>query len=516
MAEEKIFVGRKAELEEFKKVLAEPGGQAVLVVGQAGMGKTWLVNKMAEATENHPELKCGWVRYEVTPTDSVDSTMALMMDNAFETAQVIEKSQDATPRRLEQWRAFLNVFGIGDLMLSLRRDSAKNTREQFLERLELISGRMEKNQRAVFIIDPEKYMQKESDQSWAIVVKQLPEKIKFIFAQRPNDALISDNNFRGMSNVFCVPDYRLGPLEQGAVNDLINEREKETKYKSGALHDAMSKYEGHPYAIQAAFNLLAADTKLEELPQDPTNERIAEAQWKKLSGINVKAIKLFKGYAILQVAVPDDVLIAVSRLAGDDIIHLLADNYLGGLVREEGAGRRIYHTILADYILGQIGEGEGEEYHRRAVEVYREKLRKAEREQTKPDALAAMRLAEHVLAAEGEGAFVMAVLNESGKILKNLGLLDAVESSLLRALGFVEKGSAEEAMVLGNLGLIYETRGELDKAEEMHKKSLEIEKKLGRLEGMAAQYGNLGVIYYTRGKLAQAEEMHRKSLEIAK
>jgi len=150
------------------------------------------------------------------------------------------------------------------------------------------------------------------------------------------------------------------------------------------------------------------------------------------------------------------------------------------------------------------------------VEVYREKLRKAEREQTKPDALAAMRLAEHVLAAEGEGAFVMAVLNESGKILKNLGLLDAVESSLLRALGFVEKGSAEEAMVLGNLGLIYETRGELDKAEEMHKKSLEIEKKLGRLEGMAAQYGNLGVIYYTRGKLAQAEEMHRKSLEIAK
>lgn len=49
MAEEKIFVGRKAELEEFKKVLAEPGGQAVLVVGQAGMGKTWLINKMAEA-----------------------------------------------------------------------------------------------------------------------------------------------------------------------------------------------------------------------------------------------------------------------------------------------------------------------------------------------------------------------------------------------------------------------------------------------------------------------------------
>ena len=33
----------------------------------------------------------------------------------------------------------------------------------------------------------------------------------------------------------------------------------------------------------------------------------------------------------------------------------------------------------------------------------------------------------------------------------------------------------------GNLGLIYRTRGELDRTEEMHKKSLAIEEKLGRL-----------------------------------
>jgi len=54
--------------------------------GQAGVGKTWLINKMAEVAENYPCLKCGWVRYEVTPTDSVDSTMVLMVDNAFEAA----------------------------------------------------------------------------------------------------------------------------------------------------------------------------------------------------------------------------------------------------------------------------------------------------------------------------------------------------------------------------------------------------------------------------------------------
>jgi len=56
MDEEKIFVGRKAELEQFKEVLKNPKGQAVLVVGQAGMGKSWLVNKMAEIAENQLKL----------------------------------------------------------------------------------------------------------------------------------------------------------------------------------------------------------------------------------------------------------------------------------------------------------------------------------------------------------------------------------------------------------------------------------------------------------------------------
>ena len=39
MAEGKIFVGKKTELEQFKEVLKNPKGQAVLVVGQAERNK---------------------------------------------------------------------------------------------------------------------------------------------------------------------------------------------------------------------------------------------------------------------------------------------------------------------------------------------------------------------------------------------------------------------------------------------------------------------------------------------
>ncbi|HLB73167.1 MAG TPA: hypothetical protein VJJ98_04035 [Sedimentisphaerales bacterium] len=58
-------------------------------------------------------MKCGWVRYEVTPNDTPDSIMALMIDNAFDAGQVKEKSFDGTKRTAEQWRSFhLNSSGL--------------------------------------------------------------------------------------------------------------------------------------------------------------------------------------------------------------------------------------------------------------------------------------------------------------------------------------------------------------------------------------------------------------------
>lgn len=221
MTATRTFVGRRVELKEFVRVLEDPRGQAVVVVGQIGIGKTWLLNKMAEVAKSHSGLRCGVVKYEVTPTDGVDSIMELMMDHAFEAGHVEERSLDGTHRRLEQWRSLLNVLNLGNLVMSLRRDPAKNARDQFLERLRLISSRMAENDRALFIIDPEKYMQVDSDQCWAVVVRDLPDRIKLIFAQRPDDALYSSEAFGNLKNVFHIPSRSLEPLDSEAVDDLL-------------------------------------------------------------------------------------------------------------------------------------------------------------------------------------------------------------------------------------------------------------------------------------------------------
>ena len=263
------------------------------------------------------------------------------------------------------------------------------------------------------------------------------------------------------------------------------------------------------------MNLIERTQSIEGLPDDPTEEGIAEGQWEVVRDAGDDAMQLFEAYSILEVAVPDDVVECVSELSTTTKKRLQNDKYLLGLLRNEAGDRRIYHSILADYILGQMSEAEKKEYHKRAVGVYRKKLAKTRKEQVKPDELAAVRLPEHVLATEGKEAFVYAFIDECTKPLFNLGLLDAAVSLSERALGIAKKSSAEQAMVLGNLGLIYQARGELDKAEEMHKKSLEIDEKLDRLEGMVNSYGNLGLIYEMRGELDKAEEIHKKSIDIA-
>ena len=72
------------------------------------------------------------------------------------------------------------------------------------------------------------------------------------------------------------------------------------------------------------------------------------------------------------------------------------------------------------------------------------------------------------------------------------------------------------AIQYDNLGNLYQTRGDLDGAEELYGKALTIFEALGHKEGMATQYGNLGLLYEKRGDLDRAEEMRQKASALEK
>jgi len=520
MGSERIFVGRKSELERFGEVLAELRGQAVVVVGNRGMGKTWLVDEMGEAAYGELDLECGWVRYEVTPNDTPNSIMALMMDNAFDAA-VSGGAVKNPGRRKKQWLALLKTMvpkggGMAELAKSLGWDVARNTREQFLERLGLISRLMPENGRAIFVVDPEKYMCKDSDQDWAIVVRGLPERIKFVFAQRPEDVIAGSEVFEALDNVVMIPEGGLGPFDEAEVVELAGASlANEGAQQKIEIKEWAKESDRVPYTVGGAVRLLGESSiGADELAKYLTEEEIVKAEWRGICDKGDEAKELFEAYAVLEVGVPGDVVEVVSRIDAMARMRLEKDRFLRGLLREEEGGKRIYHAILADFVLDQIGQQEKEAYHSRAVGVYRGKLAQAKKEQRKPDELSAVRLAEHVLATHGEKAFVEAFVNECTQPLVNLGLLDAAMGLSERGLGVVEKGSGWEAAILGNLGLLHTNKNELDKAEEMGLKSLEIYEKLGSQGGMANCYGCLGLIYRDKNELEKAEEMFKESLAI--
>jgi Cdc6-like AAA superfamily ATPase len=92
------------------KVLRDPRGQAVLVVGQPGMGKTTLVNKMVEMAGQHPKRIYGSVCHEVTPNNSPYSTMEAMIEDAYRAA---DTSQPFMAKgKPKQWHALFKSLGV--------------------------------------------------------------------------------------------------------------------------------------------------------------------------------------------------------------------------------------------------------------------------------------------------------------------------------------------------------------------------------------------------------------------
>ena len=136
-----------------------------------------------------------------------------------------------------------------------------------------------------------------------------------------------------------------------------------------------------------------------------------------------------------------------------------------------------------------------------------------------PELDKAERLAEEGQLTDAEVIFARAISSASdptafiryGDFLNRVGRLVQAEEMYRKVLGLSGPDKDEwTAAAYGGLGLIAGSRGHLDQAEELHRKSLQINEQLGHREGMATAYGNLGGIAQTRSDLEQAEELYRK------
>ena len=165
----------------------------------------------------------------------------------------------------------------------------------------------------LFLLDSEKYMHPDSEEPWTVVVRDLPPRIKLLFAQRPDDFLASSFEFGRLDNVVRIPDGPLDKLDPDAVDELIDLCQQGTSYSTEELSTHLAEAEGHPYVVVGSLDLLLKGSRLDELPSDPG--RIAEEQWNKVCDLGEEAERLFQAHAVLEVPVPDDVVREVAELS---------------------------------------------------------------------------------------------------------------------------------------------------------------------------------------------------------
>jgi tetratricopeptide (TPR) repeat protein len=106
----------------------------------------------------------------------------------------------------------------------------------------------------------------------------------------------------------------------------------------------------------------------------------------------------------------------------------------------------------------------------------------------------------------------------SGNTLYFTGHLDAALSHYRRALELERRLNRPEGMAvdLGNIGIVYNSRGALDSALVYYRESLALNRQLDQPEGMAEQLGNIGVVYGMRGALDSALVYYRQALALSR
>ncbi|MCG8330262.1 MAG: tetratricopeptide repeat protein, partial [Chitinophagales bacterium] len=109
--------------------------------------------------------------------------------------------------------------------------------------------------------------------------------------------------------------------------------------------------------------------------------------------------------------------------------------------------------------------------------------------------------------------------------LGNIGLIYRIKGELEEALKYHKEALVlhkkigylqGEANQLGNIGLIYSAKGELEEALKYHKEALQIDRQIGYLQGEANQLGNIGLIYSAKGELEEALKYHKEALVLNK
>jgi tetratricopeptide (TPR) repeat protein len=512
----KHFVGRQDELRQFGELLQEAPGQTILLSGKPGMGKTMLLDRMAGFGHRQSDVRMGLIRYNVKSSDSADAVMEKIMVHAFEAVNTRKAGSHYNDMRMEQWFSFFKKIlpdadDNNDISKSFRYKPESGIRSQFLEKLRFLSHIMSEYARAVFFIDTDKKLRPKYEEAWIDVLGELPPGIKFVFAYPVDSDNPPDN---GTSPLYKLSNHKeifVSPLDISAVSELIEQYEDEISFPKQEIEKLLSIYRGHPYMLSAALELLQDKIRPSILPKSAEVEKMVEKQ---IQHILIKygedAIHILEILSIINWPVGGRIIDSLIEINTQKRMEILNSHYISGLLMKEGWRCTLYHSFLRLGILKGIDRVKDAQYHGQIADLYLHLP-----VNTRTGEQATEGLMKHLRRSESESRFVYSFINVCTPRLINLSLYEtAINQS--RLLLSNHKSSKElEGALLANLGIIYKTKGQLRKAEQVIRKLLETHRRINNLKGMSNAYISMGEIFHLKGDIKHAKNMFLNGLNFS-
>ncbi len=447
------FVGRAEELRQVGEALE--GKQHVVVWGAAGIGKTALAIEVAHRQSWRFPGGALWLSCQGgTPFDTLLNTMGAFCG--------IDLSQEDPAQKPSRVRALLAM----------------------------LSGEC--------LVVWDNYEDVMEDAEVARFVRDLPPNCRSLVTSRVDPEIL------GWRVV------RLGGLAAGDMAFLFLLLVEDvggqvvTQGDAGAIEPMVDFLEGHPLAL-TLIAPLTARRRLSRL--------WAELQKQPLKGVEAslnlscdalsEELKaLFARLSVFAIAFEEEAAEALGGTIGE-----LEQLVRRALVRFDGV-RYGYHPLVRQYAYKQLENPQ--QVERLAAEYLQGKLT-SEKGGTPDEALEECDLWERAGEWEEFAKWAHALM-ESG--LHRQGYWGEIMARLERAQVAVAEHLDDarlEAMLLNDMGIIAEKRGQWERAIEFYQQAIKVNEKMGNIRGLAATWTNLGNVYQLMGQWERAIEFHQKA-----
>lgn len=557
------FVGRDKEIQQLKDFLQNKEKLVFLVAGRVGIGKTRLLE---ELTDSFIYGKDYVYPFKINRDETSESFLfRIFISLKKEHESFWTGDGDKWKKAIKQIPA---VGGLIDALIS--KEDKRSLGLKFVDTLEYFARNTKKNERLIFVLDPEKYMHQDLKDSFITIWNNLPqevkERVRFIIAQRPEDKLISDADFLNYHYVESFED-KLDFISIDDSKHIIESSAIANKLSSDQVEFLSKRCQGWPLAIDATIRMLERssdiDKSIEELPEEP--RRIIEALYENVKEPDAKEILYYLSLIPDFIELPElETIIKKRKFTTEFIYDMLHKKEVSALLdleeveekREPGEKVKIFHPFfsemldsemkkkriypakcknMADYYyklwkknerdiialenipIFYLKSGDEREYMEKVAEIAESKYRLFLLNSLINELIEALNISKKLKNNKYETVF----LHKIGQINENMGNYDLALKHLQNAFNVAKEAFGDKhsvtASIYNDIGLIYERKGEYNEALDFHQKAL------GRYldffekqnhQYIAASYNNIGVIYYRKGEYEKALEYYQKASKI--